>query len=281
MSDDHKGTISISDLLKRLLTPNADKNVKAEEIAAALALVFTNNIDPIQLGLLLGQLHVTEGDYHPKVLTACSEVMREAAAHVDDSALQKVIQQRSRPEGAYHGGLCDIVGTGGDGHNTFNVSTTSSIIASGLLMIAKHGNGSSTSISGSADLLQHYAFPRGPIIKATTHETLPKIYEKTNYAFLYAQQFHPGAKYAAPVRKQLPVRTIFNLLGPLANPVHEHVECRILGVARKDIGMNFAEALRNSGAKKAMVVCGDENLDEISCAGPTHCWYVKVHPRSI
>lgn len=83
-------------------------------------------------------------------------------------------------------------------------------------------------------------------------------------------------KYSASIRREVPVRTIFNLIGPLANPMHDSglVECRILGVARKDIGQNFADALRLSGSKKALVVCGDENLDEISCAGPTHCWYI-------
>lgn len=142
-------------------------------------------------------------------------------------------------------------------------------------MIAKHGNNSSTSLSGSADLLQH-ALPRAPVIAATTERTLPRIYEQTNYAFLYAREWHPGMRFAAATRKEVPVRTIFNLLGPLANPVHDTglVETRILGVARKDIGPNFAEALRLSGAKKAMVVCGEENLDEISCAGATRCWYI-------
>lgn len=173
---------------------------------------------------------------------------------------------------------CDIVGTGGDGHNTFNVSTTSSIIASALLMMAKHGNNSSTSLSGSADLLQHA--PRPPIIAATTATNLPRIYEKTNYAFLYAREWHPGMKHGAAVRREVPVRTVFNLLGPLANPVHDTglMECRILGVARKDIGPNFAEALRLSGSKKALIVCGDENLDELSCAGITHCWYIHEVP---
>ena len=83
-------------------------------------------------------------------------------------------------------------------------------------------------------------------------------------------------RHGATTRKEVPVRTIFNLLGPLANPVHDTglVETRILGVARKDIGPNFAEALLLSGARKALVVCGDENLDEFSCAGPTHCWHI-------
>lgn len=142
-------------------------------------------------------------------------------------------------------------------------------------MMAKHGNNSSTSMSGSADLLQH-AKPRAPVISATTEKNLPSVYERTNYAFLYAREWHPGMKYGATIRKEVPVRTIFNLLGPLANPVHDTglVEARILGVARKDIGPNFAEALLLSGAKKALVVCGDENLDEVSCAGPTHCWHI-------
>ena len=149
-------------------------------------------------------------------------------------------------------------------------------------MMAKHGNNSSTSLSGSADLLQH-APPKPPIIAATTNTTLPQIYEKSNYAFLYAREWHPGMRYAAPIRKEVPVRTIFNLLGPLANPIHDTglIECRVLGVARQDIGLNFAESLRLGSAKKALVVCGDENLDEISCAGPTHCWYIREEGTSV
>lgn len=173
---------------------------------------------------------------------------------------------------------CDIVGTGGDSHNTYNVSTTSSILSSALLLTAKHGNNASTSKSGSADLL--LAATPSPTIASTTNETLPQIYENTNYAFLYAREWHPGMKHAAAVRKELPFRTIFNLLGPLANPVHNSglIETRILGVAKKDMGNVFAESLRLSGAKKGMVVCGDENLDELSCAGKTHCWMLKQSP---
>lgn len=169
------------------------------------------------------------------------------------------------------------MGTGGDGHNTYNVSTTASILASSMLVMAKHGNNSSTSISGAADLLENAA-PRHPVIGAINNLTLAGIYEKTNYAFLYARQWHPAVRYGHPVRKEVPVRTIFNLLGPLANPVHDTglVEARILGVARQEIGLNFAEALQLSGVKKALVVCGDENLDELSCAGPSHCWHVHA-----
>ena len=178
---------------------------------------------------------------------------------------------------------CDIVGTGGDSHHTFNISTTSSVIASSLLLIAKHGNRASTSKSGSADLLQSTK-PSAPVLDNIDPSTLAKLYSQTNYAFLFAPIFHPGMRYVAPIRKELGWRTIFNLLGPLSNPVDSgltsHIsseqdsllEARLIGVARRDLGPPFAEALRLSGAQKAMVVCGDEDLDELSCAGPTHCW---------
>ncbi|KAI7297752.1 hypothetical protein KC315_g18317 [Hortaea werneckii] len=275
------GYVSITPLLKRLSTIESARQIKAEEIAAAVALIFTNSVSPVQFALLLWALHTTGQDYSPQVLAASASSMRDAAVHVDTDALIDVIKRKGKVEGAYRGGLCDIVGTGGDGHDTYNVSTTASIIASALLMTAKHGNNSSTSLSGSADLLQH-AKPSAPVIAATTEKTLPQIYEKTNYAFLYAREWHPGMKYGAAVRKEVPVRTIFNLLGPLANPVHDTglIEARILGVARKDIGPNFAEALRISRAKKALVVCGDENLDELSCAGVTHCWWIHESDRT-
>ena len=142
-------------------------------------------------------------------------------------------------------------------------------------MVAKHGNNASTSKSGSADLL--LAANPAPTIASTTHLTLPQIYSKTNYAFLYAREWHPGMRYAAQVRRELPFRTLFNLLGPLANPVHNSdlIEARILGVAKRDMGSVFADALRLSGARKALVVCGEEDLDEVSCAGRTYCWLLQ------
>jgi anthranilate phosphoribosyltransferase len=163
------------------------------------------------------------------------------------------------------------VGTGGDSHNTFNISTTSSILASTLLLIGKHGNRASTSKSGSADLLMCMT-PRSAPLARITPQTVASVYEATNYAFLFAPVFHPGMKYVAPIRKELGWRTIFNLLGPLANPVHDAIEVRMLGVARDDMGPVFAEALVLAGCRKGLVVCGVEQLDEISCAGETLCW---------
>lgn len=146
-------------------------------------------------------------------------------------------------------------------------------------MIGKHGNRASTSRSGSADLLS-CAPPKPPQIAAVTASTIHEVYSNSNYAFLFAPVFHPGARHAASIRKQLGWRTIFNLLGPLANPLHPLIEARVLGVARREIGPDFAEALRQSGSKKALVICGDEELDELSCAGPTHCWQLVEDPQT-
>ena len=169
---------------------------------------------------------------------------------------------------------CDIVGTGGDSHHTFNISTTSSILASSLLLISKHGNRASTSKSGSADLLQS-TVPTHPNLMHVRPDTIATIYEKTNYAVLFAPVFHQAMKYVAPIRKELGWRTIFNLLGPLANPLEGMIEARLIGVARHDLGATFAEALKMSGAKKGIVACGAEDLDEISCAGETYCWMLE------
>ena len=130
-------------------------------------------------------------------------------------------------------------------------------------------------MSGSADVL-NAIMPRAPRIDKVNAENLPALYEKGNYAFLFAPNFHPGMRYAATVRRELGLRTIFNLMGPLANPVEEWIEARVVGVAYQALGPVFAEALRLSGCRKGMVVCGEEDLDEISCAGGTRCWRLKV-----
>ena len=105
MDDKPKGHVSISSLLKRLSTVEGTRSVKAEEVAAALALVFTDSLSPVHFALLLWALHVAEGDTHPKVLTACAQVMREAAAQVDENALVDVVRRVGKKEGQYRGGL--------------------------------------------------------------------------------------------------------------------------------------------------------------------------------
>lgn len=141
-------------------------------------------------------------------------------------------------------------------------------------MIAKHGNRASTSLSGSADVLSAIK-PTPPILSSVTAGNLAKAYENANYAFLFAPNFHRGMVHAAPVRKELGLRTIFNLLGPLANPIEWAIEARLLGVANQSLGPLFARVLELGGIRKALVVCGEEDLDEISCAGKTNCWMLS------
>ena len=175
---------------------------------------------------------------------------------------------------------CDIVGTGGSSLQTYNISTTASLIASSLLLMSKHGNRAQTSVSGAADILSSIQ-PVPPSLTASNAQNIPQIYEKSSYAFLFAPNFHPGMRYAGHLRKEMGIRTIFNLLGPLAHPIEELVEARLVGVTEGNLGPIFAEALRISGLKKAqgmrkaMVVSGREGLDEISCAGVTDCWMIN------
>jgi len=144
--------------------------------------------------------------------------------------------------------------------------------------MAKHGNRAQTSFSGSADVLNAIV-PVAPKIAALNASNITKVYEKTNYAFLFAPNFHPGMMYADPVRRGLGMRTIFNLMGPLANPIDWALEARVVGVAYQSLGPVFVEALRLNGSKKALVVCGQEDMDEISCAGPTNCWRLSEYPN--
>lgn len=182
-----------------------------------------------------------------------------------------------------------MVGTGGDGHDTYNVSTTAAVVAAGAgLRVAKHGSKASTSSSGSADLLMAL----GANIMAVGPEEVGDILATDNdgvaaghgrFCFLYAPVFHPAMKTVAEVRRQLGLRTIFNILGPIISPIDFSTivgaaeempgyESRLLGVGKRGLGPVYADTLRILGVKKALVVCGDEELDEVSIAGDTHCW---------
>ncbi|KAI9722306.1 MAG: hypothetical protein M1812_001778 [Candelaria pacifica] len=270
--------ISITAILERFRPLPEASDISAKEIALAISHIFTNQLSEVQTALLLNSLHYTGLDRRADVIGRCAQAMRDAAVPVDKRALREVAKGRARKEGSYKGGLCDLVGTGGDSHSTFNVSTTASIIASALLRVSKHGNRASTSKSGSADLLSAIK-PIPPKLDAINPESILNVYKHSNYCFLPAPMFHTGMIHAAAVRKAMGCRTIFNLLGPLANPIESEIEARVIGVARRDLGPVFADVLVMNGAKKGMVVCGEEDLDEISCAGRTFCWRLKERPN--
>lgn len=163
----------------------------------------------------------------------------------------------------------EIVGTGGDGANSFNISTTSSIvIAAAGVPVAKHGNRAASSKCGAADVLEALG------VKITIPpEKSAELLEKINICFLFAQNYHIAMKYVAPIRKELGIRTIFNILGPLANPAGANMQ--VMGVYEEALVEPLARVLENLGVKNALVVYGKDQLDEISSCAPTTVCEVK------
>ena len=159
--------------------------------------------------------------------------------------------------------VLEIVGTGGDGSNSFNISTTSSlVIAAGDVPVAKHVNRAASSKSGAADVLEALG------VKITlTPERSAEILKKINICFLFAQNYHIAMKYVAPIRKELGIRTVFNILGPLSNPAGANME--LMGVYDQLLVEPLAQVMANLGVDRGMVVYGQDSLDEISMCAPT------------
>lgn len=162
------------------------------------------------------------------------------------------------------GRLVDIVGTGGDQSHTFNISTTAAFIAAGAgVMVAKHGNRAASSICGSADVLEGL----GMVIDLEP-ESMATLVEEERFGFFYAPRYHPAMRHAAPVRKALGIPTVFNVLGPLANPAGARRYA--LGVANQDMAHRMIGVLAALGAESAFVVHGEDGLDEVTTTGPTY-----------
>lgn len=159
--------------------------------------------------------------------------------------------------------VLEIVGTGGDGANSFNISTTSAlIVASAGIPVAKHGNRGVSSKSGAADVLEALG------VKIDLEpEQSAKMLKEINFCFMFAQKYHTAMRFVAPVRKELGIRTIFNVLGPLANPAGASMQ--LLGVYEEGLVEPLAKVLLMLGVKRAMVVFGEDKLDEISLSSPT------------
>jgi len=163
----------------------------------------------------------------------------------------------------------EIVGTGGDGANTFNISTTAAIIAAAAgVPVAKHGNRSASGKCGAADVLEELGVNIG-----VSPEKSSEMLKEIGICFLYAQNYHIAMKYVAPIRRELAIRTMFNILGPLTNPAGAKME--LMGVYDKELVEPLARVLCNLGVKNAMIVHGEDGLDEISLSAPTLVCEVK------
>lgn len=185
-------------------------------------------------------------------ITACATVMREQGQKLEHDF-----------------DVVEIVGTGGDEAFTFNISTVSAfVVAAAGIPVAKHGNRSVSSKCGAADVLEAL----GARLSLTPKQS-KEVLAATGMCFMFAPVYHTSMKYAAPVRKEIGVRTIFNILGPLANPAAASIQ--LLGVYDRDLIAPLAQTLVNLGLKRAMVVRGCDGLDEITLTGPTEVCEIK------
>jgi anthranilate phosphoribosyltransferase len=223
------------------------ENLSLDETQEVMDEIMSGNTTNAQIASFITALRM-KGETIDEI-TACAMVMRRYGLKL-----------------VHEGDVLDIVGTGGDEANTFNISTVSSFIISAAgIPVAKHGNRSVSSKCGSADVLEALGVKIDiPVEKSA------QLLREIGICFLYAPMYHSSMKYAAPVRKELGVRTIFNILGPLSSPANANLQ--LLGVYDERLVEPMAKVLANLGVKRAMVVHGHDGLDEISlCAKTTVC----------
>mgnify|MGYP001382178701 FL=1 len=226
------------------------QSLSMEDASSVMREIMEGKATPAQLGAFLTALAL-KGETTQEI-AGMARVMREMALQV------KV-----------DGELIDTVGTGGDGKNTFNISTATAFVAAGAgLKVAKHGNRAASGSCGSADVLEAL----GVQIELSP-EAVAACINEVGVGFMFAPAFHPAMRYAGPVRREIGIRTVFNILGPLTNPAG--AQTQLLGVAFPELGGIMAEVLGLLGSHHAMIVHGHGGLDEISLSGDTSVWEVR------
>ncbi len=236
-------TISIPEAIQRTVE---HREIFTDEMLDLWRDLMTGKLSPVQMAGLLVGLRVKKETIDE--ITAAARIMREFANHV----------AVPHPES-----LLDIVGTGGDGQKTFNISTAAMfVVAAGGVRVAKHGNRSVSSSSGAADALEAL----GVKINLTA-EDIAQCIEELGAGFMFAQNHHPAMKYAAAVRKELGVKTIFNILGPLTSPAN--AGNILMGVFHEDLVGIQARVMQSLGARHAIIVFGKDRLDEVSLGAST------------
>jgi anthranilate phosphoribosyltransferase len=227
------------------------ENLNEERMSQMITDIFSGNITDAQIGAMMAAL-ATKGETFEE-LAGAARAMRRKALRIQASAATVV----------------DTCGTGGDGAHTFNISTTTAfVVAACGVTVAKHGNRSVSSQCGSADLLEALG-----VKLDTDPEIVEEAVQDIGIGFLFAPMYHSAMKYAAKARKEVGLRSIFNMLGPLTNPAGAN--CQLLGVYAPELTEMFAHALQLLGAKRSLVVHGHDGLDEISVCAPTRVSELK------
>ncbi len=227
------------------------RNLSSDEMRSVMNNIMTGECTDAQIaGFLIGLR--SKGETVDEITTAAN-VMRELASHVHTN----------------HDNLIDTCGTGGDGHNTFNISTTSAfVVAAAGGYVAKHGNRSVSSKSGSADVLE-----AAGVKLEIAPEQVAQCIEEIGIGFMFAPMHHSAMKYAIVPRRELGVRTLFNILGPLTNPAG--AKRQVMGVFNHDWLETLANVLKNLGSDQVMIVHSEDGMDEISISAPTRIAELK------
>ncbi len=221
------------------------QDLTAREMSCVFDLIMEGQLTPAQTAALISTLRM-KGESVEEI-TGAAMAMRRHAVKIDTGGLPVV----------------DTCGTGGDGGNTFNISTTAAFVVAGAgVPVAKHGNRAVSSKCGSADVLAEL----GVNLEAPP-EAVEECIRSVGIGFLFAPKMHPAMKHAAPVRRELGIRTIFNMLGPLTNPANARGQ--ILGVFSAELTEPFARVLNSLGSKRAFIVHGNDGLDEITTTTTT------------
>jgi anthranilate phosphoribosyltransferase len=227
-------------------------HLQEDEAEAVMQQIMTGGATEAQIGAYLMALRM-KGETHDEI-TGSARAMRSNAQHVATK---------------YEGDLLDTCGTGGDRSGTFNISTTVAFVAAGAdIKVAKHGNRAASSKCGSADVLAQLG-----VNLDLTPEQVGQCIDEVGIGFLFAAKLHPAMKYAIGVRKQMAIRTIFNILGPLTNPAG--AQRQLMGVFASDLTDFLAHVLGKLGSKSALVVSGYGGLDELTTTGPNRASHYK------
>jgi anthranilate phosphoribosyltransferase len=231
---------------------------------AIAALVDGRSLTESQAAAVMDE--IMSGEATPAQFGAFVTALRLKGETVDEIAgMARVMRDKARRVHV-EGPLLDTCGTGGDASGSFNVSTAAAFVAAGAgARVAKHGNRAMTSRCGSADVLEAL----GARIDLSP-EQVAACLEETGFGFMFAPGFHPAMKFAAGPRREIGVRTVFNILGPLTNPAG--ATCQVLGVADPSLAEKMALVLARLGSRRALVVHGRDGLDEMSISGPTLVW---------
>lgn len=223
------------------------RHLSMNEAQEAMKEIMDGKATPAQIGAFVTALHL-KGETIEEI-SGMAQAMRESSLHVNTDGV-----------------VVDTCGTGGDSSGTFNISTTVGLVAAGAgIKVAKHGNRAMTGNCGSADVLE--ALDVKIDLSPNGVET---CLNEIGFGFMFAQTFHPSMRFAAGPRKEIGIRTVFNILGPLTNPAG--AKNHLLGVSKPDIGEKIAHVLNKLGSTRALIVHGMDGLDEITMCDSTQVW---------